>query len=180
MAFPVDGGIVLVQLTGEAQDAQELVVRRLDQAGSLVREFRLSTGARRRLSALPSPDGSWLAWQDTLPLGSPIMSDVWPVVTLMDLETGEVVLRVVRASMLVNPPKVDPPLQPGQFGHRTLGWLSDGSGLLLDTAGGVVVLRPDGTLQQLPLGPTQIPLSQAAPAPVPAPHDPDLWSTVGA
>ena len=51
-----------------------------------------------------SPDGRWLTWQEQLPLH--VQAGVglpwhWPVVMLADLDSGEVVLRVLRADPIV-------------------------------------------------------------------------------
>jgi hypothetical protein len=116
----------------------ELKVWRFDAAGSLKGEWRFQ---RRSSSApvLPSPDGRWLAWQDTLPLNTFPFFDFWPTVTLIDLVTGEVAFRALRAS--------------AQVALLDLQWLSDSSGLVADSAGGFVLLTTQGTVEPLASAP---------------------------
>ena len=141
------GGALAVVHRGEQED-RELNVYRVDSEGQLQDErtfgLRVATGFGRWIS----PDGRWLVGQSSLPLGTAPEADYWPLVVLTDLERGETILRVVRAAI--------PHRQERQP------WLSDSSGVLLQTSLGAAVLRPSGEIDPLPLSAIPV-LSPAEP-----------------
>jgi hypothetical protein len=129
-----DGGAVAVEAD---QQATDMVVRRFGSSGQL-RDERRYTQANLwgGFATLPSPDGRWLAWQQSLPLYTVTWEDFWPVVYLANLDTGEVVLRALRASLKAGP--------------YQLHWLGDSSAVVVDASQGYIALSPDGSLERLP------------------------------
>jgi DNA-binding CsgD family transcriptional regulator len=165
-----DGGALALAFTGDRADS-DISTFRVDAAGNITGQqvFFAQGPAGAGFGNTPSsegvsvsPDGHWLAWQSRLALGSVPFSEYWPAVVIADLQSGEVVARVVRAS-----------IREGATDFQSLArpmWLSDSSGLLLKTPGGSAVLRvPDGRLE---------PLAFDA-APVPAHHNRDVLVHAG-
>jgi hypothetical protein len=162
-----DGGAVIV--TPGSEDARTTAVYRFDGSGSLVSQHSVQAVVAGYSIHL-SPDGRWLAWLEQLPLQ--VQSGVglpwhWPATMLADMNTGEVVLRVVRADALQwlgDSTSID------GFGSDAIAWqqwrlAGDDAGLLIKTPGnacapecvylgtgspgGLALLRPDGTLEEL-------------------------------
>jgi hypothetical protein len=160
-----NGGALAVVFTGD-RGAPDISTFRVDASGNLTGQqvffAQRSAGAGFGQTPSPdgvraSPDGRWLAWQSRLTLGSVPFSEYWPAVVIADLQSGEVVMRIVRASVR----------EGGYFGDEAGGrsaWLSDSSGLVLKTDGGSALLRieGDGALEPLPF---------AGEVPVPAVHE---------
>lgn len=161
----VDGGVMFVTFAGD-RAVPDLHTLRLDATGNLMvsRVFPSQPGAGIGIGQTPapegvqvSPDGRWLAWQSSLrpAIGGVPFIDYWPAVVLADVQTGDITLRVLRASIRLGPERRQ--------------WLSDGSGLIVAVPGGSAVLRvPEGVLEPLPFPSIPAPLGshdapQAAP-----------------
>ena len=132
----------------QAGDARtHKLARRFNESGEALGLYDIdNVYAQARLS----PDGGMVAWQENLDVSGPPIAAMWPVVVLADLETGQIILRAVRASM--------------KMGLVDLQWLSDSSGMVVATSAGFAVLRRDGSLQHI--GPVEE-LNGAAPVLVP-------------
>ena len=165
-----DGGAVIVTPAGE--DGGPTAIYRFDGSGNLDGEHSLQA-AVSGYNVQISPDGRWITWLEQLPLQ--VQSGVglpwhWPATMLADLETGEVVLRLLRADPLQwlgDSGAID------ALGGGAVVWqqwqLGDATGLLVKTAGtdcrpecvyagtgspgSLALLSPDGALQGLSIEP---------------------------
>jgi hypothetical protein len=120
---------------------------------------------------LPAPNERLIAWQESLRLGGDLGLGgwfEWPIVVVADIDTGEVLLRVVRGAL--------------DTGTGVTGWLADSSGLVITVEGQFALLGlgdlADGS------GATVTPLPFAHddhfdPAPDPSPADPTLFAYDG-
>ncbi len=160
--FSTQGGGAVAIASAESTGAGTpgaVNIWRIDTAGKVDAKYSLPASSglvpspRLAYPAQPSPDGRWLAWSGSFPLRVPAYSEPWPVVAMIDLNTGQVVFQAIRASTAVGP--------------KRLSWLSDSSGILVASETNFEVLKVDGSLQPLPLGKPE----DAKPIPVPDPQD---------
>jgi hypothetical protein len=148
----IEGGLLVITTADPGSPA--VVVQRFDSSNVLINEIRLANASLR---LRPSPDGRWQAWRAS-------RDDAIAEISLARSESGEVVLRALQVLLPHAPP-----------GQPRPGWLSDSSGLVVETASGFAVLRPDGALEELPFGPADWPERGWPQVPVPAPHDARLF-----
>ena len=165
-ALPRGQGVLVVGRSGGKSAEPAIEVARYGWDGTPLGERTIAIGGDALTSStvFPSPDGRMIAWQEHLPLGIPFGlggNEHWPVVALADLASGEVTVRLLRASM--------------SNGTGFTGWLADNS-LLVATAEGYAVFRPsDGRLTTLGFGT----VAHFEPRPIAAPGDAGLFAFDG-
>lgn len=166
-----DGIVLWYDTTGSVKEPPlDLSVTRYDAAstGTTVTTFdAISAGAELR-PILIAPNTRLVAWQESLRLGGGLGLGgwhEWPVVVIGDLDSGEVLVRVVRAAL--------------DTGVEHTRWLADSSGVVITIEGQYAVLRLGDPLDGSSA--TVVPLSfehteHFDPAPVPAPNDASLFA----
>ena len=159
-------GVLVVGRSGGKGAVPAIEVARYGWDGTPLGERTIAIGGDALSSGtvFPSPDGRMIAWRENLPLGIPLGAggnEHWPVVALADLASGEVTVRLLRASL--------------SNGTGFTGWLADNS-LLVATAEGYAVFTPsDGRLTPLGFGT----VAHFEPRPIPAPGDAALFAFDG-
>jgi len=110
----------------------ELTISRYDAATDAiaVTGFNATADGAAIRPVLTAPNSRFVAWQESLRLGGAVGLGgwaEWPVTVIGDSETGEVLLRVVRAALIT--------------GSETTAWLGDSSGIVLAAEGEFVLLE---------------------------------------
>ncbi len=124
-------GMLVTHLADD--EARALIVHRFVD-GVLIDESILPGAS---LDAVPSPDEHWWAWRE-LTMG------IWPTVVVAGAMRGDIVVKAIQVLALDNPPRLIGRSTPGRQA-----WLSDSSGLLVETAVGFAIVRPEGVLDVL-------------------------------
>jgi hypothetical protein len=169
--LPEHRGMLVIERTG-GRDASlvaapGITIARYGWDGAALgeRAIPVSGDSRTSDSVFLSGNGRWIAWQEHLPFGIPFglgRSEHWPLVAVADLASGEVLFRMVRASM--------------SNGTGFTGWLADSSALVIATVDGYAVASTTGG-RLAPLGFGTV--SHFEPRPIAAPDDAGLFAFDG-